>query len=85
MGRSEMSAERKICSGLTETMRVGCRLNDMSFRRVHKIAKIDSLLRHVCPSDRPPAWNNVAPTERIIMKFDICGLLENLSIKFKFH
>ena len=25
----------------------------------------------VCPSVRPSAWNNSAPTERIFMKFDI--------------
>jgi hypothetical protein len=31
------------------------------------------------------AWNNLAPTRRIFMKFEIWALFENLSRKFKFH
>jgi hypothetical protein len=37
------------------------------FRRVRKIAKSDYYRRHV----RPSAWNNSAPTGRILMKLDI--------------
>jgi hypothetical protein len=37
------------------------------FRRVRKIAKSDYYLRHV----RLSAWNNSAPTGRILMKHDI--------------
>jgi hypothetical protein len=37
------------------------------FGRVRKIARTDYLLRHVCPS----AWNNLVPTGRIFMRFDI--------------
>jgi hypothetical protein len=36
-------------------------------------------------SFRPPAWKNLATIGRISMKFDISGLFENLSRKFKFH
>jgi hypothetical protein len=39
-----------------------------------------SLLHH-CPS----AWNNAAPTGRIIMKCDILGFFENMLRKFKFR
>jgi hypothetical protein len=38
----------------------------------------------VCPSERPSAWNNWAPTGWIFMKFDK-SIFENLSIKFKFQ
>ena len=37
------------------------------FKRVRRIAKSDSQLRHVCLS----AWNSSAPTGRIFMKFGI--------------
>ena len=33
----------------------------------------------------PSAWNNLAPTGRIFMKFGICVFFENLSRKIKFH
>jgi hypothetical protein len=36
-------------------------------------------------SVRLSAWNNVAPTARIFMKFDIWEFFENLKGKFKFH
>ena len=45
-------------------------LHTAIFRRVCKIAKNDyynSFVTSLCPS----AWNNSAPTERILMKFDI--------------
>jgi hypothetical protein len=42
-------------------------------------------LRVVCPSVRPSARNNSAPSGRIFMKFDIWVFFENLSRKFKFH
>jgi hypothetical protein len=51
------------------------------FRRVRKIAKKDYSLRRVSPS----AWNNLAPTRRIFMKFYISVVFENSSRKFKFH
>jgi hypothetical protein len=34
---------------------------------------------YVCLSVAPPAWNNLAPTERIFIKFDIWIFSENLS------
>jgi hypothetical protein len=37
------------------------------FRRVRKITKSDYWLRHVCRS----TWNDLAPTGRTFMKFDI--------------
>jgi hypothetical protein len=42
---------------------------------VAKIAKNDSFVMPV----RPSAWNNSAAIERIFMKFDIWGFLENMS------
>jgi len=38
-------------------------------------------LMSVCPS----AWNNSAPTERILVKCGIWGFFENLPRKLKFH
>jgi hypothetical protein len=52
---------------------------------IHKIAKSDYKLRHVCPSLCPFAWNNSAPIGRMFKVFDICVFFEHLSIKFKFH
>ena len=47
------------------------------------------LLASSCPPARPSvcpsAWNNSAPIGRILMKFDIWDLLENLPRKFKFN
>jgi hypothetical protein len=40
-------------------------------RRFRKIAKTDYVLGSSCPSVRPSAWKNSAPTVRILMKFDI--------------
>jgi len=34
-------------------------------------AKFSKTRRQVCPSVRPPTWNNWAPNGRIFMKFDI--------------
>ena len=46
-----------------------------NFRRFRKIAKSDSYLRHfclsICPSVRPSALNNSAPTGQNFMKFDL--------------
>jgi len=39
-----------------------------------------SVLMSLCPS----AWNNLAPTGQIFMKFSIWVFFENLSGKFKF-
>jgi len=44
---------------------------ELCFRRFRKIAKSDCELRFACLSLRPSAWNNSAPTGRILMKFDI--------------
>jgi len=47
-------------------------LLEIIFRRFRKIAKSDCyLIMSVCPSVRPFAWKNSAPTEGIFMKFDI--------------
>jgi hypothetical protein len=50
------------------------------FRRVYKIATI-SFVMFVHLS----AWNNSAPTGRILMKLDTLAFFENMSRKFKFH
>jgi hypothetical protein len=71
-----------------------------NFRRVRKIAKSDYYLHHVsqsvsqsvCLSVYPSvclcicrsAWNNSAPTGRIVMKFDIWVFFENLWGKIQF-
>jgi len=39
----------------------------------------------LCLSVRLSAWNNTAPTGRIVMKFDICVYFEHLSRKFNIH
>ena len=58
-------------------------------RLVRKIVKSDHQLRHVClsvdPFFRLSAWKNSADTRRIIMKFDIWILFENISRKITFH
>jgi hypothetical protein len=59
------------------------RLTDV-LRRVRKIAKSDYYLRHTCPSVCLSAWNNSAPTGRIIVKFYIYVFFESLVGEFKF-
>ena len=44
-----------------------------------------SFVMSVCPSGRPSACNNSAPTARILLKLGICSSFENLSRKLKFH
>ena len=39
----------------------------------------------VCLSLFPSAWNKLAPTGRIFVKFDIYVFFENLWLKLKFH
>ena len=51
------------------------------FILVHKIAKSDYQLLHVCPS----AWDKSSPTARIFMKIDIFVFVKYLSRKFKFN
>jgi hypothetical protein len=46
------------------------------FKYVHKTVKNNCQLRHDCLSIRPSAWNNLAPTGQIFMKFGICGFLK---------
>jgi hypothetical protein len=56
------------------------------FRRVRKIAKSDYYLRHVRLSVRLSAWNNSAPTGRILMKLDIEPFrksVENIQVTLK--
>jgi hypothetical protein len=43
------------------------------------------LLTSSCLYVRLSSWNNLAPTGRILMKFDIWVFFENLSWKFKCH
>ena len=50
------------------------------FRRARKIAK-----NYYWLYVRLSVQNNSAPTERILIKFDIWNFFENLSRKFKFH
>jgi hypothetical protein len=55
------------------------------FRLVRKIAKATfNFVMSGCVPVRPSAWNNLAPTGRIFMKFDVLLLFENLSGKFRF-
>jgi len=51
------------------------------FGHIHKIAKYDHELCHVCSY----VWNNLACIGWIFMKFDIEVFFKNLSRKFKFH
>lgn len=41
------------------------------FRCIHKIAKSDYYLHHVCLSVHLTAWNNSVPTGHIFVKFDV--------------
>jgi len=50
-----------------------------------KLQAAVSIVMSVCLSVRPSAWNSSATTGRILIKFDIWVLYENLSRKFKFH
>jgi len=43
-----------------------------------KYGKANIKLRHVCPFVLPSAWDKLAPTGRIFLKFDIL-IFENLS------
>ena len=55
------------------------------FRCLHKIAKSDNYLCHICLAIHPSTWNSSALTGLIVMKFYIWIFLKNLSRKFKFH
>jgi len=65
------------------------RHEELAGREVRSQNREKRLLASSCPpvrpSARPPAWNNSAPTGRILTKFDIWVFFENLSRKFKFH
>jgi len=59
-----------------------------SFAKLRKVAinfAMSVFLSIFCPSVRPSARNNSAPTGRIFMKFYIWTFFENLSRKFKVH
>ena len=80
--KSEEARIRNMLSALNLSVNI-------NFRRVRKIAQsclLDSsrlsACLSVCLSVR---MEQVAPTGRIFIKFDIWGLLKNLSRKFKFH
>jgi hypothetical protein len=55
-----------------------------TFRRFCKIAKNVYQLSHFHPFVSPSAWNNLALTGRVFMKFDIWEFFENVSRKLKF-
>jgi hypothetical protein len=60
------------CTQGTQKMPVMSHANPIS-SAFAKLAKATLEFRHVCPSVRPPAWNNSSPTGRIYLKFDIEG------------
>ena len=49
------------------------------------LAKVRKATVSLVMSVRPSAWNNLAPTGRIFMKFDMRVFFENISRKFKHH
>jgi hypothetical protein len=55
------------------------------FKCFRKLAKSNYYIRHVCLSVLPSAWNNLASTGRIFIKFDIWRFFKNLSSTFKFR
>jgi len=54
-----------------------------AFSKLQKVTI--SFIMSVRPSVRLCAFNNSAPTARILMKFDIWAFFENLWRKFKFN
>jgi len=46
-------------------------ISGLIFRCVHRLAKSNRYLHQVCLSVSPSAWNNLAPSGRIFVKFDI--------------
>ena len=42
-----------------------------------------TVICHACPAVRLSAWSNSAPTDWVLMVFDIWGFLKNLSRKFQ--
>jgi hypothetical protein len=56
---------------------VGKAITEHLLRHVHKIAKSDYQLYHVCPS----SWNSSASTAQIFMKLDIYGFFKIMSRK----
>ena len=44
-----------------------------------------SVCLSVCPSVHLSAWNNLAPTRRIFVKFNTWVFFKNLPRKFMFH
>ena len=51
----------------------------LTVRWVHKTAKIDNRLCHVCPS----AWDDTVPTGMSLMQSDISSFFKNMSRKYK--
>jgi hypothetical protein len=61
-----------------------CERANQFFGAVAKFPKAAiSYITYVCPSHRPPAWNNWARTGRVFMKFNISVFLENLKKNLK--
>ena len=59
-----------------------CRSSAFSFfRRFRKMSKHEYYIHRVRPSVRPSAWNNLAPTGGIFVKFGIRIFFENVSLK----
>ena len=67
----------------------GGSLSETDFPFLSAFAKLQKTIigfvMFVCPSVRVTARNNMAPTGRIFMKFDMWKFSENLSRQFKFH
>jgi len=76
------STRRCIIMSTANVLLLQTALMSTVFRRVRKVAINDNLL--LCLYVRPFAWNNLAPTGRIFLGFDIWVLFDNLSRKFKF-
>jgi len=61
---------------MTEKLGFNTQLEQDIFKCVPKIAKVTvSLIISVCLSICMCAWNSLAPSGRIFMKFDICIFL----------
>jgi hypothetical protein len=50
-----------------------------------RVGRIVKSFMSACLSVLPSAWNDLAPNDRIFIKFDILLFSENILKKFKFH
>ena len=60
-------------------------VTDLNEPFVGAFAKLRKATVNFVTSVRPSAWNNLDPTRRIFVKFDVSGFFENQSGKFKFR